>query len=245
MTDYQSQQNALSRLFFARVLDGVKSLDVRQMVVVAFFKKWHSLYSKHAEFLSQGHCVHYRSPVDGDKQGIIYKYVEIKRDSLMRRDSLSQYNTPYQTPTTDSETTQNRIRAGELIEAVIDERMEPRVALNHWPDVYTGQDKVLDIAYQSLWHFEADEDRQKTEMFYMDAQLELLKQISNRLKKGEELPQYFDNQYDPAMLADFYRPKTPVTDVKLLAKDLGKYYLNALIQSWRLGLKALKMNRHH
>ena len=34
------------------------------------------------------------------------------------------------------------------------------------------------VAYQALWHFEADEDKQRAEVFYMDAQLELMRQMA-------------------------------------------------------------------
>lgn len=137
------------------------------------------------------------------------------------------------------EMVQNRVYAGELLDAVIDERIEPRVALNRWPDVIMGKDQALDIAYQSLWHFESDEDLQQSEMFYMDAQLELLKQISIRLKQGSELPNYFSNQYDKALLTDFYRPKSLITDLKRVLLDLGNYYAESLRQSWRLAMQAL------
>ena len=80
--------------------------------------------------------------------------------------------------------TQRRQSAARLLEAVLEERMEARVAINSWPEplrqlpVDKQPDPSLEAAYQALWYFEADEERHHTEMFYLDAQLELLRQMA-------------------------------------------------------------------
>jgi len=93
----------------------------------------------------------------------------------------------FTTPTTQAE---RRAKAAQLLQAVIDETLEPRMAINRWPESHDSQDPSLDCAYLALWHFEADEVQQKTELFYMDAQLELLQQIAHCLTAGQNLP-YF------------------------------------------------------
>lgn len=94
-----------------------------------------------------------------------------------------------------------RQRAAQLLEAVIDERLEPRMAINRWPEPVKERDLSMDCAYQALWHFEADEDKQRTEVFYMDAQLELLKQMARHFQAGEDLPPY---------ILALYRKKSPI-----------------------------------
>lgn len=101
----------------------------------------------------------------------------------------------------DEGKTARRQRAAQLLEAVIDERMEPRMAINRWPEPIKEPDLSMDCAYQALWHFEADEDKQKTEMFYMDAQLELLRQMARHFKAGQDFPPY---------ILTLYRKKSPI-----------------------------------
>lgn len=99
--------------------------------------------------------------------------------------------------------------AARLLEAVIDEEMTAQVALNRWPyqnpeDLIDESDPSLDIAYQALWHFEADETQQQTEMFYLDAQLTLLQQIADTLALGEALPEHLLEVYSPEHRARFF-----------------------------------------
>ena len=122
----------------------------------------------------------------------------------------------------------NRYKASHLIEAVIDEEIEARIALNSWPDEPIGKDTSLDIAYQALWHFEADEDQQQSELFYMDTQIELLKQISRKLAKGETLPTYIIKNYDMDHCTEFYKPKGMFNDIKKFCIELVKHYSKAI-----------------
>jgi hypothetical protein len=92
---------------------------------------------------------------------------------------------------------ERRMKAGQLLEAVIHETLEPRMAINRWPESGDLPDLSLDCAYVALWHFEADEFQQQTELFYMDAQLELLRQIAEHLKAGRDLPPHMLRTYTP------------------------------------------------
>jgi len=99
--------------------------------------------------------------------------------------------------------------AARLLEAVVDEEMTPQVALNRWPyqnpeALIDENDPSLDIAYQALWHFEADETQQKTEIFYLDAQLTLLQQMANTLALGQPLPEHLLEAYTPEHRARFF-----------------------------------------
>lgn len=101
---------------------------------------------------------------------------------------------------------ERRQRAAQLLEAVIDEAIEPRIAINRWPESPDVPDPSVDCAYLALWHFEADETQQKTEVFYMDAQLELLRQVTSHLKMGRDLPPHILRTYIPAPPVRFYYP---------------------------------------
>lgn len=88
-----------------------------------------------------------------------------------------------------------RQRAALLLRHVLDTPEEANVALTYWPQLlpHLGQDASLDVAYQMLWHFECDtgnnrEGLRYSEPFYVDMQLELLKQASTYLARGEALP---------------------------------------------------------
>lgn len=122
----------------------------------------------------------------------------------------------------------NRKAAGDLLEAVFDERVTPRYALNHWPVLADGwQDPSLDAAFQALWHFEADEEKQQTEVYYMDAQLELIKQMAAYLQQGKDLPHYLLKAYDKALASEYYREKKLV-DESVLQVQVGWHKFRAL-----------------
>ena len=92
---------------------------------------------------------------------------------------------------------ERRLKAAQLIDAVIEERLEPRLAINRWPESQKLPDPSMDCAYLALWHFEADEVQQQTEVFYLDAQLELLRQIADHLRADRNLPPYILRTYQP------------------------------------------------
>jgi hypothetical protein len=101
-----------------------------------------------------------------------------------------------------------RLAAAKLLEMVIREEMQPRLAINRWPIIETAEDEndlSVKIAMQALWHFEADEDRHQIEVFYLDAQLELLRQMANFLKQDRDLPNYMLTMYPLDHRPDFYR----------------------------------------
>lgn len=105
-----------------------------------------------------------------------------------------------------------RQRAAQLIEAVLDERIEPRIAINRWPEPNRELDPSMDCAYQALWHFEADEDKQKSELFYMDAQLELLRQMARHLKTGQDLPPHILTLYRGKTHVRFHQSDTAIDE---------------------------------
>lgn len=133
-----------------------------------------------------------------------------------------------------------RQRVAQLLEAILDERIEPRIAINRWPEPTKEIDPSVDCAYQALWHFEADEDKQKSELFYMDAQLELLRQIARHLQGGQDLP--------PHILA-LYRGKKGVRffkDVSMMTESLGlvRKFWQEIQHIWNQALDLCFESRH-
>lgn len=112
-----------------------------------------------------------------------------------------------------------RQRAAKLLEDVLDERISPQLAINRWPEAGELPDPSLEIAYQALWHFEADEDKQQSEVFYLDAQIELLRQMAVFLKDGRELPAYFLKGYSPDHTVRFFYDRTVVEDSSQVARS--------------------------
>lgn len=131
-----------------------------------------------------------------------------------------------------------RQRAAQLLEAVLDERIEPRIAINRWPENIEQPDPSLNCAYQALWHFEADEEKQQTELFYMDAQLELLRQIANFLKSGQDIPLYIIRMYSPNYQARFYYPRSAWEDSHQLLHRTWHGFIRFWQQTWQLCLPA-------
>jgi hypothetical protein len=129
-----------------------------------------------------------------------------------------------------------RQRAAQLLEAVIDEQIEPRIAINRWPEPATEPDPSMDCAYQALWHFEADEDKQKSELFYLDAQLELLRQMSLALKQGADVPGHILALYRPRGKVRFFQEKAPWTVLPLW----GKRALQQVRYTWQQAFQLLK-----
>jgi hypothetical protein len=84
-----------------------------------------------------------------------------------------------------------RRQAGKLLNAVFDETLTPRQAINQWPCLpgNAEPDPSLAAAFQSLWHFEADETQQQTTVFYLDVQLDVLLTMARLLSQGLPLPE--------------------------------------------------------
>jgi hypothetical protein len=104
---------------------------------------------------------------------------------------------------------ERRRAAAYLLEQVIADRMEPRLAINRWPPADTAEDAEdmsVSVAMQALWYFEADEDRHGQEVFYLDAQLDLLKQMALLLKEDRDLPAYMLGAYSTDHRPSFYYP---------------------------------------
>jgi hypothetical protein len=126
-----------------------------------------------------------------------------------------------------------RLKAAGLLAAVIDESMEARLAINRWPLKPDEPDASLDCAYLALWHFEADETKQQTIEFYLDAQLELLKQIAAHLKTGRDLPAHILHTYLPTARIRFYYPLS-----------LWRTYQAFLFRAWLEGKKIVLQAMH-
>ena len=95
-------------------------------------------------------------------------------------------------------------QAALLLENVLDEKISARVALNRWSTLAIEGDSSIDAAYQALWHFEADEEQQQTELFYLDAQWSLLHQMSKYLDQGKPLPEHLITSYPQTRTIRFY-----------------------------------------
>lgn len=115
-----------------------------------------------------------------------------------------------------------RQAAAALLEAVLEERLEPRLAIVRWPETGDVSDLSLQVAYQALWHFESDEDKQQGELFYMDAQLELLSQMARFLRAGQSLPGYMLGTYSPDTRVQYFYGRD-------FWHDLGQ----ELVRTWR------------
>lgn len=126
--------------------------------------------------------------------------------------------------------------AGQLLLDVFDEILTPRQGINRWP-VVRGRDRSLDTAYQALLHFEADEKQQREIPFYMDAQLELIRQMGGQLVKGQELPVYMLAAYDEELRehwSGWYDEKVVLlTPWTRLARNLKG--------TWKLAQRVLKV----
>jgi hypothetical protein len=127
-----------------------------------------------------------------------------------------------------------RQKAAQLLEDVLDERMEPRLAINRWPEPGDMPDASLDTAWQALWHFEADEDKQQSELFYLDAQLELLRQIARFLKEGRDLPAYFLQPYPEDHQVRFFYDLPPVQDSLRLLRQVKARFWTLWSTAWEL-----------
>jgi hypothetical protein len=84
--------------------------------------------------------------------------------------------------------------AGQLIEQVLDDELDCERALKRWPwkegnnTPEAERDESVQVAYQALWYFYADELAISQEAFYLDVQLHLLREMAKHLNAGEALP---------------------------------------------------------
>lgn len=101
---------------------------------------------------------------------------------------------------------QMRQRAATLLEAVLDETITPQMAFNRWPDHPLIADPSLETALKALWYFEGDEDLHRTEMFYLDTQMELLRQMWRHLREGRDLPRHLLGQYAEDLSVRYFYP---------------------------------------
>lgn len=95
-----------------------------------------------------------------------------------------------------------RKQVSALLEAVLNDEISARTALNCWPG-YSNEDPSVQCAYTMLWYFEADEERHHQELFYADVQLQNLRKVCDLLKRGEALP---------LSLIQAYRPRVAPTE---------------------------------
>ncbi|MDX2085576.1 MAG: hypothetical protein SFZ03_09325 [Candidatus Melainabacteria bacterium] len=136
-----------------------------------------------------------------------------------------------------------RRQAGVLLDAVHDELLTPRQALNRWPmgPETSVADPSLDAAYQLLWHLEADETNQQQDAFYLDAQLTLLKQVADCLMQGQALPKHILALYTAGSPVRFYYDRSgyvmlPWDTAQMALQDCAKQLLGLLgyfQQAWQ------------
>ncbi len=138
-----------------------------------------------------------------------------------------------------------RKQAAQLLEAVIDERVSPQFAINRWPETVECPDPSLESAFQALWHFEADEDKQKHELFYLDAQLELLRQMAGFLKHGHALPGYFLRSYLPAHRVRFFYLNSPWQGSIQWLGQHWKQWTRGWTEIWRQALQISPIRSQH
>ncbi len=87
-----------------------------------------------------------------------------------------------------------RKQAAALIDAVLNDEILPRTALNCWP-TWGNEDLSVRCAYTMLWYFEADEDRHKVEPFYADLQIKTLQEANACLREGLAIPSTLMKDY--------------------------------------------------
>lgn len=126
-----------------------------------------------------------------------------------------------------------RKRAAALLEAVLDEKIEPCIAINRWPQSDSSFDPSLDCAFQALWHFESDTEKQATEIFYLDAQLELLRQMAHTLQQGESLPAYILQLYGAAPKARFFYDYSLLKESNRLFKKNIEWFFELWHTAWK------------
>lgn len=86
----------------------------------------------------------------------------------------------------DEPVAERRRRAAVLMDAVLDDTISVDEALLHWPERHAQHpDTTLGIAYQALWHWEADTERRQLEEGYADAQYARLVAMAQTLARGE------------------------------------------------------------
>ncbi|MGE0201842.1 MAG: hypothetical protein AB7P76_12870 [Candidatus Melainabacteria bacterium] len=141
-------------------------------------------------------------------------------------------------PTVSPEVYAIRCQVGSLLMAVLDEETTALSALTHWPGIQT-EDPSVQVAYQMLWHFEADEEEQQQQEFYMDAQWELLFQTARYLLQGDALPGHLLAAYREGIRehqTTYYQEGTPwqapAAGTRQWLQKVRSYWVLSL-KSWR------------
>lgn len=122
--------------------------------------------------------------------------------------------------------TMRRKQAADLMEGVLEERFKPVFALTRWPE-NQDNDLSLDVAYHILWHHESDEDNQQQEVFYMDAQLELMTQVIRHMSQGKALPPHFLAAYSPDMTTSLFKERTFLQELGIMMRQALRYFTEA------------------
>jgi len=122
-----------------------------------------------------------------------------------------------------------RKQAAALLEALLENAITPRAALNSWP-MEGNRDPSVQCAYTVLWYFEADRDqRHQEEMFYADLQVRLLMEIATCLRSGEALAPKLLAEYQAQLAPTEYHPKST------LQMGLVRW----AVASWQMARKTL------
>lgn len=143
-----------------------------------------------------------------------------------------------------------RKQAATLLEAVIEERLMPAVALSQWP-LLSGvsesssrpvkEDPSLLVAYQTLWFFEADsDDRHHQETFYLDAQLQLLNLMMRYFSLGKPLPEYLLSAYSAEHQTAYYQTKSYWQMVLDSFTGVVNFCCHKLQLLWDTALRAIR-----
>lgn len=100
------------------------------------------------------------------------------------------------------------------MDGVLDETLTVQQALNQWP-LPRGVDRSVDSALQALCYFEGDEDRHKTEVFYVDTQWQYLHQMAQLMAQGQPIPEFITELYHRGESANhqvgYYSPTQALT----------------------------------
>jgi len=127
-----------------------------------------------------------------------------------------------------SSTRTARQRAGELLNACLDDERQVNFSLSYWPVLGSGRkDASLEVGYQMLWHFECDagmdnDGPHKTDAFYTDIQFEMLKHAADALLVGDELPIDLLTMYQRYEPTKDHRPRYYLPWNEMLILTLSK-----------------------
>ena len=126
-----------------------------------------------------------------------------------------------------------RKQVAALLNAVLEEIISARDAINCWP-AFCNEDSSVQCAYTMLWYWEADEDRRWQEMMYSDVQLQQLSDVAKILNLGLPLPDSLKTEYLTEIRPNEFSEKTMFSRPLLTTRHFLGWIKFQLLQSFSL-----------